>query len=175
MPADSRKLAERFWRWVTIPTALQPGDNSCWLWNGPGSTTNSGHVRICWPVAAGASNGRTSKAYVHRVAWTLGGEPLGDRILRHWACSNPRCVRNDHLSPYGGHLANARDRDSLGNRQAPAGEHNGRARLTQVQAEEIRAAWAAEVPVTLLALEYDVGVTTVRNVLAGRTYRAAGP
>jgi hypothetical protein len=127
-------------------------------------------MRIGWR----GSDGSVTRQYVHRVAWELMVEAPGDRIIRHWwPCSAATCCNVRHLSPYGSHAANARDRDLLGRRQAPTGQDNGRARLSNEQAQQIRAARAAGLSVTLLAAEFSVGRTTIYNVVRGRSYRSA--
>jgi hypothetical protein len=56
-------------------------------------------------------------------------------------CDNPRCVRPSHLFE-GTQLENVVDRHSKGRSGAPRGEQSGRARLTDAQVREIRAAYA---------------------------------
>lgn len=160
---NDQERAALFWSRVDFPLDLS--SNACFMWAGLGGVvTPSGHVRISW------SPSPSGKAYCHRVAWELSVGPLGDRILRHWLCSEPRCCRMSHLSPFGGFLANARDRDALGNRRAPTGEANGNARLTQQQADDIRAAKQVGVSTLALAREFGVSATSIRNVVRRRTY-----
>lgn len=173
MPTTSRQLEARFWSRVAIPAGSPDVlDDACWPWDGPGSITSTGHVRVAWPAGPASPGG---KGYVNRIGFLLSCGPIGDGIVRH-LCGpppNPRCVRPTHLSAFGGHVANAADRDAAGRRIAPTGEYNGRARLTQGQAEEIRAARAAGRSVADLAQAYGVGRTTVRTLLAGRSYPPA--
>ena len=143
---------KRFW------SKVDQSGQGCWLWQGTLLTQGYG----CFKIA-----GKMYKA--HRVAYTLakGTIPPGMFVCHH--CDTPRCVRPDHLF-LGTSKDNSQDavrkgRTAAGDRngvrlhpetrirgdkhwshlypERHRGERNGRARLTQAQAEEIRARYAA--------------------------------
>lgn len=162
MSADD--VAERFWRNVDIRPASE-GD-ACWLWMGRGTPNATGHLR---------TTVRGAKWYVQRAAWTLAVGPLpSGALVRHAVCSQPRCVRPSHLSPYGGALANARDRDALGNRTLVRGAAYWSSKLTAEQAAAVRAARKSGCSVRDLAARFALSDTTVRRLLHGLTYPEAG-
>lgn len=73
----------------------------------------------------------------HRVSWILayGEIPEGKSVLHR--CDNPTCVRPSHLF-LGTQADNVRDMCNKGRAVNPAGEDQGRAKLTAVQVACIR-------------------------------------
>lgn len=173
-------FAERFARRVVT-------EDGCWLWpNKPNQPDGYGEFR---------------DIPVHHLAWEAATGckiPVGLIILH--TCDVKLCMRNDEsgiyvvggqVLPRLGHLAlgtrrdNMRDASEKGHSAAgafrrallkpesyPRGENSHRAKLTNAQAADIRARYAAGgVIKRILAAEYEVSMTVIKTILAGKTYR----
>lgn len=165
--AKRTPLAERWARFVRKT-------DTCWLWTGP---LTKGYGSIGRGGREGAS------AYAHRVAWELfrGEIPPGLFVCHH--CDVPACVNPDHLF-LGTALDNKRDEIRKG-RQAPPevkrhlGVENGRAKLSENDVRELRAAFA-NLPrgkryvrrgsLAALAKRYGLVPDAVREIGAGRRW-----
>lgn len=125
------------------------------------------------------------KQPAHRVAWQLahGAIPAGLFVLH--SCDNPPCVNVRHLR-LGTHLDNMRERDAKGRqpkgdthglRLHPEavlrGERNGKAKLTDAQANEIRTRITGRYgELRRLAAEFGVSVSLVEKIKAGQRRKA---
>jgi hypothetical protein len=107
---------------------------------------DSGGPDACWPWTAGVDLDGYGRLYVgdeelraHRCALEvkLGRRLAADEVARHKVCDNPPCCNPAHLEA-GTTEDNNRDMQERG-RQA-RGERSGSAKLTDVQADEIRRA-----------------------------------
>lgn len=88
-----RPLAERFWEKVD----RSGGPDACWPWTG-GLNKLSGYGQF--RINPKETPGRTTHAYVHRIAFVLCGGVLPDGyVVDHWKCQQPepRCCNPDHL------------------------------------------------------------------------------
>ena len=144
------------------------GANDCWLWKG---RINNGYGEVYWRNLT--PSGMSYKA--HRIAAWLSGivsSPRGDssRYGIHvcHSCDAPLCCNPAHLFA-GTHLDNARDSANKGRRSTKVGEINGRAKLSNQQATEIRAL-RESMSVQDLALKFDVSCVTIRRVLRNACY-----
>ena len=122
---------------------------------GTGCRNNGGYVKQSW-------QGRAT--YAHRIAYAKAhGLTLADidgKVVRH-TCDNPPCVNPDHLL-----LGTASD--NMQDAVARGRHRPGRARkLTMEQAAAIR---ASDRPYAL-GKEYGVTESSVRYILAGKTYK----
>jgi len=112
-----------FWSHVDILS-----DNDCWNWE---LTVNDGGY------------GQTTKAEfgtsaAHRIAWQYTNGKLDSPIFVLHKCDNPKCCNPKHLY-LGTHRDNMDDMVNRNRRKGKGcGAANGRAKLTQEQAEEIR-------------------------------------
>jgi hypothetical protein len=124
---------------------------------------STGHLRVKLSI-----NGKKQLVSVHRiVAMAFHGEPVAGQVCRHLD-GNPM---NNHFTnlKWGTCLENHDDRRRHG--RSFNGERNGRARLTQHQAEAIRAEYDGSYGcVARLARKYRVGWTTINDIVAGRKW-----
>jgi hypothetical protein len=153
-------IARRFWSKVGM-------GEGCWEWRGVIDRYGYGLVRGLVKV-----NGQRRMAGAHRVAQELtrGLIPTGLCVLHR--CDNRACVRPSHLF-LGTHADNARDRDAKNRHRALSGEASGMAKLTAVQVRQMRdLATESQASPRELAQRFGVGDTTVRHVLARRTWRS---
>lgn len=151
-PAD---LAEaRFWAKVH-----RRSTSECWNWTGYVSRDGYGSFRV-------QSRGLVENA--HRFSYRLRhGEPPAGAVICH-TCDNRRCVNPDHL--WAGSIAdNTADRDGKG-RQA-RGERHRSAKLRESDIEPIRRLSARGERPEEIAEMYAVNQATIRDILAGRTWR----
>jgi len=104
----------------------------------------------CWPWTAGRfRDGDYGRFWLeghyigaHKMAWTLHNKkqvPDGLQVLH--SCHNPPCCNPVHLRT-GTREDNMLDKEQAGRGNHPRGEAHGRAKLTQIQVDEIRALYS---------------------------------
>lgn len=94
---------------------------------------------IEWPGPRGSGGyGKQGRKLAHRVAWEAAHGPIPRGLFVLHSCDNPPCVNLEHLR-LGTQQDNVRDREERNRRAAPIGELNGRARLTPLLVEVVRA------------------------------------
>jgi hypothetical protein len=155
MPGTHAPAEERFWRNVCDA-------GYCWEWTAGLDTGGYGQFK--------ETPGESPKR-AHRYSWVLhfGEIPNGLRVLHH--CDNRKCVRSDHLF-LGTSLNNAKDMIRKGRARYAAGEHAAHSKLTEAQAQEIRAAYVrGGVSHRALAEQYGINKSNITRLLGGRTYR----
>jgi hypothetical protein len=141
--------------------------NGCWIWKrykdkkGYGLLTFKGN-----PILA------------HRLSYlTFVGEIPNNLFVLH-TCDNPTCVNPKHLF-LGNHQDNMKDRNNK-NRQAK-GEDNGRSKLVQEEANEIRDLYSAELEERAkgkdfqltqrkLAKRFKVSQTTIKDIVNNKRW-----
>ncbi len=136
-------LRARFYRFVPVRVI-----GRCWLWTG--ATDRDGYGVI-------ADGSKTLAA--HRVSFELHHRQLPPRSLIMHSCDTPACVNPAHLS-IGTKRSNAADMTRKGRRSS---------KLNRTKALEIRA--RHEEGVATLAVEFGVSESTIRSVLAGKSWR----
>ena len=149
--------------WARVQKA---DDTACWPWTGlqkQGPKNPSPYGSLRW-------KGRTATA--HRVAYELtnGEVPVGAMVLH--SCDNSLCCNPQHLY-LGDHARNMRDMVERGRRVGKGvGQENGRAKLTQGQAEDIRRAYAeGRGSQQAIANTYGVSQHAVSKITRGLRYK----
>jgi hypothetical protein len=94
----------------------------------------------------------------------------GDQLVLH-SCDNPPCCNPKHLF-LGTHKSNMEDMVKKGRRHNFNGERGQRAKLTNAQANLIRARLAKGVPQKELAEEYKVSQCTISSIKHNKVYRS---
>lgn len=146
---DGQNPTERFWSRVTRTT-----DDACWEWQGT-TCLGYGHVSFL---------GKLQKA--HRVAWYLTHGKFPEQYLLH-SCDNRKCVNPQHLRE-GSQQENMNDMKTR-MRQA-RGQDTGVAVLNIQKVREIRQMRARSMSYRAIAEVIGVGATTVRQVIARKTW-----
>jgi hypothetical protein len=146
-----KSLADRFW------PKVKKLESGCWEWQG----ALDGHG---YGVILKEGGGPPYKRVLaHRVSWLMQKGNPGDLDVLH-RCDNPPCVNPDHLF-LGTQSDNARDMVSKGRMFHGSGERNGRAKITQRQAKEIRERHKAGESYSALARAYDIGESSVGRII----------
>lgn len=140
-----------FWEKVDVRDV-----HSCWDWSG--AKSEWGYGRIVFMGQRGVRSHRLAYEYAH------GSIPKG-ALIRH-LCHNRVCCNPAHLAT-GTHEDNCQDRQKA-NRQA-RGESAGRARLTEDQVKEIRAACETESQADV-ASRFGVHRTTIWHIVHRRIW-----
>lgn len=113
---------DRFWNKVEIPT----DPSHCWLWVASQDQFGYGRFRF-----------EGKNRHAHRVAWILlNGDILKGLWVLH-RCDNPQCVNPGHLF-LGTAFDNNRDMFKKGRQGDRKYDKNGRAKITKIQAIEIK-------------------------------------
>lgn len=160
-----------------IAKRVQP-QSECLVWQGATDKDGYGQIQV---------DGRLQK--VHRVMWFVSHGPIPKgMVVRHVVCDNPPCCRVDHLA-LGTNADNSADMVRRGRQNsprgdrhglrlhpeaAPRGEHNGHAKLTDLQVEEIRRAYETGMRTQKqIAAEFGIGQSQVGRIVRGesRTHR----
>lgn len=151
-----------------LAARLVTTESGCREWTG---ADKDGYGRI---LVGSRADGSRRLVYTHRLAWELQHGPIpGGMIVCH-ACDNPPCCNPGHLF-LGTPEANMRDMAAKGRRiNSPhAGVTNGRALITELDAENIRAAYASGESQTSIARRYPISRTTVGYIVRGEIWSAA--
>lgn len=153
---------------LTFWTKVRVGNpDECWPW--VGARNNGGYGTVCF-------RGRTSVA--HRVAKHLADPAFpiaaprnkkGGGFLLH-SCDYPRCCNPRHLrvGTFSDNMYEAYERNR---KTQPKGEKHANAKLTNTQASDLRAKYAAGLGDTYtLATEYGISQRAVWLIVSNRTY-----
>jgi hypothetical protein len=147
-------MDNRFW------SKVQKGEaNDCWPWTAATDSRGYGNFRS----PAGMTN------LAHRIAYALtnGPIPRGEghhgTVVMH-LCDNRLCCNPAHLV-LGTHADNMGDMKAKGRRKSIGkGADNGRAKLTQADADKIRMDRRNRM---VIAAEYGVSLSQVKRIRAG--------
>lgn len=151
---DSNKspTSTRFWSKADKITK-----SPCWRWTG-------------WLDRDGYGRFKANKQLfqAHRYAFFLATGSHADGLHVRHSCDNPWCVNPDHLEA-GSQLDNMSDRNGKG--RTAKGEHNGRAKLTQSQVDEIRSWRKLGASYRGIASRFGINDKTVRQICSGKLWR----
>jgi hypothetical protein len=151
-PAD-----ERF----AMQVKAQP--NGCLHWIGGRDQDGYGCMR---GEAAGQMHYRA-----HRWSWSFHNDrPIPPRGHICHTCDDPRCVNPDHLF-LGDALINMQDKIAKGRQRAPAGSENGKALITEEQAQAIL---RDPRTYTQIAADYNVRPSTIGSIKQRVSWKALG-
>ena len=158
---SARQTPEGFWARVN-----KHGPNGCWEWTG--CTNSTGYGNAAW-------HGKLYTA--HRLAAFLVGlvdspsRPVNAAVRTHvlHKCDNRRCCNPEHFF-LGSFSDNQRDAYTKKRKVQPKGQHHTNAKLSNAQAEEIRAKYSLGFTQVALAAEYGVTQTAISLITRGKTY-----
>lgn len=139
---------------------------TCWLWIG--ALDGKGYGKF-------HTTDDRKQHQAHRFVWKLLRGPISNNLWVLHRCDVRRCVRPSHLF-LGTAQDNTNDMMMKGrHRTAPSGaigERHGHAKLTEVQALELRGLYATgEYSVPFLAREYGVSINTVIRAATGALWK----
>lgn len=154
-----RPMLERYWEKVD-----RRGPDECWPWVGGKS---EGYGRFMTVSVAGTGD----LVFAHQFAYylTTGEWPAPGQDVRH-SCHNRDCVNGRHLS-VGSRLQNMQDMVDAG--RSLVGELQPNHKLTWAAVMVARQSHRAGVSAASLARTWGVSERTMRQCLAGETWRAA--
>ena len=133
----------------------------CMVWQGPRFKWG-GYGRV---IIAG------KQRRAHRVLFEILNGPLPPgREVCH-SCDNPPCCNPKHLSA-GTHAQNMAEMKAKGRAKAPRGEDSPRAKVDAATVKEIRRRALTDT-VPRISRFYGLNPSTVRDILAGNTWRHA--
>ena len=142
---------------------VSKAESGCWEWTG--ATNSSGYGKF----GAGGKRGATLLA--HRVSYLmhLGGIPGGMYVCHR--CDNRICVNPGHIF-LGTPTENNRDMVSKGRQRGydRSGEGNPAAKITLVQAREIRALVASGKKRSDVAVEYGISYGHVGQIVTRKSW-----
>ena len=152
---------EAFWNRVE-----RRGENECWNWTGYkryGPKNPEPYGMLGW-------KGRSSRA--HRVSFDLTNGEIPEGMMVLHTCDNTLCCNPAHLY-LGNHAQNMRDMvDRQRRKGAGAGSSNGRSKLTQEQAAEIRALYATSgLSQDKIAERYGVSQFAISAIVRNKRYK----
>jgi DNA-binding XRE family transcriptional regulator len=157
----SKYRVDAFWKRVE-----KCGENECWNWTGyqkRGPKNPTPYGVLGW-------KGRPSRA--HRVAFELANGEIPECMMVLHTCDNTLCCNPAHLY-LGNHAQNMRDMvDRQRRKGTGSGSSNGRSKLTQAQAEEIRALYAAgSLSQDKIAAIYGVSQFAISAIVRNKRYK----
>jgi len=142
-----RPLKERFWEKVNKNGPIQPHmTTACWMWTSAMSYQGYGYITT--------TKGHSKKA--HRLSFEFAYSIIPQSMQVLHRCDNPSCVNPEHLF-LGSNSDNVADKVSKGRSPDFRGDKNPAAKITKIQAGEIRNKYAlGNISQRKLASEYGI-------------------
>lgn len=138
-------------------------DKGCWGWS---SYTTVDGYGSCWMRWEGGAK----YLRAHRISWVLfrGDIPPGQSVLHR--CDNSPCTNPNHLF-LGSQQDNIYDMLNKGRHRVPRGTAHCDAKLSELDVKAIR--WLRSIGVCRrdLADTYNIGVSNVKKITAGRIWK----
>lgn len=161
---SAKQTADNFWNKVDVNLANQ---QLCWEWQGSCNNTGYGTVSV---------NGKVYTA--HRVAAWYSGMVTSLSAPKHKAskgfvlhkCDNRKCCNPSHFM-VGSYTDNQLDAYKKKRKTQPKGEAHKNAKLSNIQAQEIRSRYANGEYQIPLAKEYKVSQRAISLIVRGETYK----
>ena len=153
----STPFEERLVSQISFPN----DEKECAFWTG--NKDKAGYGKITKKV-----NGEYVHLRTHRAVYELYFGPLVPMVNVLHSCDRPSCCNILHLF-VGSQSDNMKDKVSK-DRQAK-GETNGRAKLTEREVMKIKRLIKEGIRITDIAGRFDVGITTISEIKAGRTWK----
>lgn len=136
--------------------------SGCWLWTGTVRAVSRNRSYGCISV-------RGNYLRAHRYSYEIfkGYIPSGMMVCHR--CDNPLCVNPDHLF-LGTNRDNVDDMLRKGRQSRVIGERNGKAKITEVQASNVRWMLAKKIAHASIAEATGVPLGTVRSISIGKCW-----
>jgi hypothetical protein len=147
-----KEFQSRFWCKVSKT-------DGCWEW--VAYRKKSGHG-VIW-------DGPYLK-YAHRVSWLLAGNSIPRGLCVLHRCNNAGCVNPEHLY-LGNKSDNHRDMMNAGTYYHPAGEKNGRAKLSRSLVHRARAMHRSGMTLSELSRVFNVSKSAIGYAVSGGTWK----
>lgn len=151
-PYKKQPFFPRFWSKVQIGK-----EDECWLWLGAKDKNGYGEIK---------AYGQRFNHKAHRMAWEIhNGRSAKGHLVLH-SCDNPACVNPAHLS-----LGTPQENSSQCSKRKRfnhAGEHNGRAKLTQIDVDQIRILYFRGVKRKAICYQFQI---SKQHLLSIATYK----
>jgi hypothetical protein len=128
--------------------------DGCWLWVGNIGSTGYGkfmYHRKHWSA--------------HKLAYYFTCGPVAENVIHCHSCDNPSCCRPSHIF-LGTQQDNMDDMVSKG--RSLYGEKHRNVKLTEASVIKIK---HSQLHPRMLSSEYGVSVCTIRDIIAGRTWK----
>jgi hypothetical protein len=152
MPRGNPRPAEERFFEKFIPEPM----SGCWLWIGSWNADDYGTINM---------GGKSTLA--HRLSYALHRGEIPENICVLHSCDVPCCVNPEHLF-LGTPLDNVTDMERKQRSCHPAGEHHGRAKLTEDDVRAIRIDLRGQ---RVVAKDYGVSAHTVMSIRHGRIWK----
>lgn len=150
---EEEKLRHRLYRYAVL------GDiESCWLWVGTTNNKGYGQLKI---------NKKNTGA--HRVSYMVHIGPIPEGMFVLHQCDNPACINPYHLF-LGTHADNMRDKVQKGRMHDQRGEHNPKAKITELQARDAHERAAKGERQSDIARSYGVTRSAISRIIRGQSW-----